>query len=60
MTKQQRKEGSLKSKIAFFVAIFLFVLMTYTTKYSPFQIAPSLVLICGIYLGRYPKEFQKS
>lgn len=42
-----------KSKrfVAFCVGIVLFVVMVYTTKYSPIELAGAISIITGIYIG---------
>jgi hypothetical protein len=50
----------MKSKrfIAFAVGVSLFLLMTYTTKYHPMELAGAISVICGIYIGA--ETFRKS
>lgn len=42
-----------KSKrfVAFGVAVVLFILMVYTTKYNPIELAGAITIITGIYIG---------
>ncbi|HPQ79967.1 MAG TPA: hypothetical protein PLG47_05905 [Candidatus Dojkabacteria bacterium] len=42
-----------KSKrfIAFTVAVILFILLLYTTDYSPMEIAGGITTITGVYIG---------
>lgn len=42
-----------KSKrfLAFGVAVALFILMIYTTKYNPLELAGAISIVCGVYIG---------
>jgi hypothetical protein len=57
MLRRFKDLGARREVVAFFVACLMFLVLVYTTNYRPVQIAPALVLICGIYIGRYPKGF---
>lgn len=47
-----------KRFLAFIVAIALFILMVYTTEYSPIEIATGITIITGIYISA--DTFRKS
>ena len=40
-----------KRFVAFGVAVVLFILMVYTTKYNPLELAGAISIICGVYIG---------
>lgn len=42
---------SSKRFVAFVVGIIIFVVGIYTTSYTPIQLAESIGIMCGIYIG---------
>lgn len=40
-----------KRFLAFIIAVILFTIMVYTTKYNPIEIATGIAIIAAIYIG---------
>jgi len=40
-----------KRFVAFVIAVLLFTSMVFFTKYAPLELASSISMICGIYIG---------